>query len=62
MSEIYFEYQIQGAYVRVSALEPETLTEAVVVIPKGLSEEQMKYQALQKLQYILKKKAEEQSS
>ncbi len=62
MSEIYFEYHIQGAYVRVSALEPETLTEAVVVVPRGLSEEQMKYQALQKLQYILKKKVDEQSS
>lgn len=59
MSEIYFEYVIQGAYVKVSAIEPETQTEAIVVVPRGLSEEQMKYQALQKLNYILKKKAEE---
>jgi len=59
MSEIYFEYVIQGAYVKVSAIEPETQTEAIVVVPRSLSEEQMKYQALQKLNYILKKKAEE---
>ena len=58
MSEIYFEYVVQGAYVKVSAIEPETRTEAIVVVPKSLSEEQMKYQALQKLNYILKKKAE----
>lgn len=58
MSEIYFEYVVQGAYVKVSAIEPETKTEAIVVVPKSLSEEQMKYQALQKLNYILKKKAE----
>ena len=59
MSEIYFEYVTQGAYVKVSAIEPETKTEAIVVVPRSLSEEQMKYQALQKLNYILKKKAEE---
>lgn len=59
MNEIYFEYVVQGAYVKVSAIEPETKTEAVVVVPRGLPEEQMKYQALQKLNYILKKKAEE---
>ena len=38
MSEIYFEYVVQGAYVKVSAIEPETKTEAVVVVPKGLTE------------------------
>lgn len=59
MGDIYFEYVAQGAYVKVSAIEPETKTEAVVVVPRGLSEEQMKYQALQKLMYILKKQAEE---
>ncbi|MBQ8464629.1 MAG: hypothetical protein IJ545_01310 [Alphaproteobacteria bacterium] len=59
MSEIYFEYVVQGAYVKVSAIEPETKTEAVVVLPKTLSEEQMKFQALQKLNYVLKKQAEE---
>ena len=59
MSEIYFEYVVQGAYVKVSAIEPETQTEAIIVVPRGLSEEQMKYQVLQKLSYILKKKSEE---
>ena len=59
MDEIYFEYVVQGAYVKVSAIEPETKTEAVVVVPRGLSEDQMKYQALQKLSYILKKRIEE---
>ena len=49
MNEIYFEYVVQGAYVKVSAIEPETKTEAVVVVPRGLTEEQMKFQALQKL-------------
>ena len=60
MSEIYFEYIVQGAYVKVSAIEPETRTEAVIVVPKGLTEDQMKFQALQKLSYLLKKKVEEE--
>ena len=60
MSEIYFEYVVQGAYVKVSAIEPETKTEAVVVVPRHLSEEQMKFQALQKLCYLLKKKVKEE--
>ena len=60
MSEIYFEYVVQGASVKVSALEPETKTEAIVIVPRGLSEEQMKYQALQKLSYLLKKQIKEE--
>lgn len=60
MSEIYFEYVVQGAYVKVSALEPETKTEAIVIVPRGLTEEQMKYQALQKLSYLLKKQIKEE--
>lgn len=60
MSEVYFEYVAQGMYMKVSAIEPETKTEAVIVVPRGLSEEQMKFQALQKLNYILKKKVEEE--
>ncbi len=59
MSEILFEYIRQGAYVKVTAIEPETKIEASVVVPSGLSREQMNLQALQKLNYVLKKKAEE---
>ena len=62
MSEVYFEYVVQGAYVKVCAIEPETQTEAVVVVPRGLTEQQMQYQALQKLSYILKKRVEEEQS
>lgn len=59
MAEILFEYIRQGAYVKVTALEPETGIEASVVVPAGLSQEQMNLQALQKLNYVLRKKAEE---
>lgn len=59
MSEILFEYVRQGAYVKVTAIEPETKTEVCVVVPAGLSEQQMQIQAMKKLQYVLKKMEEE---
>lgn len=59
MAEVLFEYVRQGAYVKVTALEPETRIEASVVVPTSLSQEQMNLQALKKLNYVLRKKAEE---
>ncbi len=59
MAEILFEYVRNGAYVKVTAIEPETKIEASVVVPASLSQEQMKLQALSKLRYVLKKMEEE---
>lgn len=59
MSEILFEYVRDGAYVKVTAIEPETMTEVCVVVPANLSEQQMQIHALKRLQYVLKKKEEE---
>ena len=53
-----FEYVRQGALVKVTALEPETGVEAVVVMPVGLSEKEMQARAMQKLLYVLKKMEE----
>ena len=58
MAEVLFEYIRQGALVKVTALEPETGVEAVVVVPAGLSEKEMQTRAMQKLLYILKKREE----
>ena len=55
MSDIYFEYIRKGSYVKVTAFEPELNIEAVVVLPANLSQEQMQYQALKKLNYLLQK-------
>lgn len=59
MSEILFEYVRNGAYVKVTAIETETQTEASVVVPANLSQDNMQLQALNKLRYVLQKKAEE---
>lgn len=55
MSEILFEFYQSGNYMKVTAIEPETQTEATVVVPTSLSQDQMKMQALNKLRYLLKK-------
>ena len=56
MSEILFEYVRQGNLVKVTAIEVETKTEAVVVVPMGLSEKEMQKRAMQKLVYVMRKK------
>ncbi len=56
MTEILFEFTRQGNLIKVTAIEPETLTEVSVVVPATLSEEQMKFQALNRLKYVLQKK------
>lgn len=61
MSEILFEFIRRGAYVKVTAIEAETKTEAAIVVPSGLPEEQMKFQALNKLKYILHKIEQEEA-
>lgn len=55
MAEILFEFIRQGSYVKVTAIESETKVEAAVVVPASLSEDEMKFQALNKLRYLLRK-------
>ena len=45
--------------VKVTAIEPETKIEASVVVPDTLSQDQMKFQALNRLKYVLRKKENE---
>lgn len=59
MAEVLFEYVRNGSYVKVTAIETETKTEASVVVPANISQEQMQIQALNKLRYVLRKLEEE---
>ena len=59
MAEILFEFIRNGNVVKVTAIEPETQTEAAVVVPCTLSEDEMKLQAMKRLNYVLKKALEE---
>ena len=59
MAEILFEFILRGIVVKVTAIEPETQIEAAVVVPAWLSEDEMKLQAMKRLNYVLKKALEE---
>ena len=53
MKEILFEFIPKGRHVRISAIDPETLTEAVVVGDARQSTEILKAIATKKLRYII---------
>ena len=59
MTEVLFEFERVGHSVKVTAIEPETKIEASVVVPDTLSQDQMKFQALNRLKYVLRKKENE---
>ncbi len=58
--EILFEFQQVGASnsVRVSAIDPLTNTEVVIVGDKRLSEKRLMDTAMRKLNYVLEKNLE----
>lgn len=54
--EVIFEFFTIGAYVKVSAMDVATLTEAITQGPMGTSEAVLKQAALQKLAFVMRKK------
>ena len=56
MAEVLFEFQSVGMSVKVTAVDPQTGLEAVVIVPRGTDGKTMKDLALQKLKYLLAKR------
>lgn len=57
---IIVEYVVHGSSVKVTAFDPVTLTEATVIAPANLSQQDMAKLAVRKLEYVLgKQQAEE---
>lgn len=54
--EIIFQYYQVGNYVRVTAMDVQTLTEVTITCPRGLREDVMQTNAMRRLEYVLKKK------
>lgn len=54
--EIIFEFHRVGNAVKVTAVDPETLTEVSIVGSPAASEEMLKRTAISKLNYVLEKK------
>ncbi|MEO3435520.1 hypothetical protein [Inquilinus sp. CAU 1745] len=56
MREILFEFRRIGAAVKVTATDPETLTEVVLQGPATAGEEALRRAAVAKLNYVLSKR------
>ncbi len=55
--DIIIEFRRIGASIKVSAMDPETLTEVSIVGPASAGEEELTRNVLKKLEYVLAKKA-----
>lgn len=55
--EIILEFQRLGGAVKVTATDPETLVEVSIMGPVRSSEAELKRVALEKLDYVLRKRA-----
>ncbi len=54
--QVIFEFFPLGQYVRVTAMDVQTLTEAVIQGAANAPEELLKRNALKRLEYVMKKK------
>lgn len=54
--EVLIEFQQIGNAVRVTAVDPETLTAATIMGPPSAGQEMLKRNAINKLNYVLSKK------
>lgn len=54
--EVIIEYIPVGMYVKVSAMDTQSLTEISIQGPASASEETLKRNALKRLEYVMKKK------
>jgi len=56
------EFIVVGNSVKVCALDPQTLLEVSIVGPKNISQKQLSNVAIRKLEYMLRKRADEQDN
>ncbi|HEV2650841.1 MAG TPA: hypothetical protein VGU69_06270 [Rhizomicrobium sp.] len=55
--EVYVEFIIQGNFVKATAIDPVTGTEASIMGPAGAPRHTLSDAAIRKLKYVMEKKA-----
>ncbi len=55
--EVYVEFVVQGRVVKVTAIDPQSGTEASVLGPAGASRASLSDAAVRKLRYVLAKQS-----
>ena len=58
---VFFEFQQVGAYLRCTAIDGKTGIEVVVAGPARDGQDRLKHVAMNKLKYVLRKRATQQS-
>ncbi len=56
LREIIFEFLPSGAYVKVSAIDPDSTTEVSIVGDPNVGDDYLKRVAEQKLRYVMRRK------
>ena len=59
---IYLEFVTQGAFVKATAIDPESGIEASIVAPVGTTQFELERVAVQKLNYVLEKRTPKTSA
>ncbi len=54
--DVIFEFITIGSYVKVTAVDTETMTEVSISGPASAGETVLKSQALRRLEYVMKRK------
>jgi len=62
LRETLFEFSQMGQYLKVTAMDPDTLTEVTVFGPPSNSRELLKRTAMAKLQFVLNRQREEEAN
>ena len=60
LPEVLFEFVQQGNYVKVMAVDPKTGIEIAMVGDRRSGKQTLEKLAIQKLKYVIRKKAKEQ--
>lgn len=55
LSEVFFEFIPIGNFVKVTAIDPVTMTEVSIIANRNLSKELMKKNAINKLKWKIEK-------
>lgn len=57
--EYIIEYHVVGKNVKVSAMDPFTLTEVSIIGPRNYSRQLLAHQAVKKLEYVMSKRGQD---
>ncbi|MFO0995157.1 MAG: hypothetical protein U1F33_00635 [Alphaproteobacteria bacterium] len=58
VGDVFLEFQRVGQFIKVTAIDPESLTEVSIMGPPSASEDTLGRNAMRKLAYVLSRKGD----